>query len=170
MNGQRKLLIVVLLLATAIILFLSGSMAAYNQNYGWLYNLTAKEFVLKVNDSSQNTQAFADIALEPNKQITRSLRINTAGLRTPARLDVTLTATISGTMPDGFSITLDGNAAARSGSTLTATVSIDNAQEKALFMDVVFSWDLPENTDASQYQDFSLAYAVFVEATQTLEG
>ena len=92
MLGQKKLAVLFALGTLAVALFLSGSMAAYHESFGWSAGVSTENFELKVNDSAAATQSFSDISLPVNTEITRSLRVNTAELRTAASVTITLTA------------------------------------------------------------------------------
>lgn len=166
MLGKRKLTVLLILAAVAAALFLSGSMAAYNENFGWQLDIETKRFEIMVNDSTAQTQTFSDISLPVNTEITRSLRINAAELRTDAKVTVTLTASTAGTMPSGLVVKLDGTTAQKSGNALTASVTVDNAQESVFTKDISFYWASSAWEDYSQYADFSMSYDVSVEAVQ----
>ncbi|OQA94009.1 MAG: hypothetical protein BWY25_03020 [Chloroflexi bacterium ADurb.Bin222] len=166
MLGQKKLAVLFALGTLAVALFLSGSMAAYHESFGWSAGVSTENFELKVNDSAAATQSFSDISLPVNTEITRSLRVNTAELRTAASVTITLTARAAGTMPSGLVVKLDGSAAQRSGNVLTASVTVANAQEQVFTKDVSFYWTLSAGEDFSQYAGFSMSYDVQVEAVQ----
>lgn len=166
MGRNGKLLVLAVVAVATIAVITSGTMALYSQYIGLTAELETAGFVIKVNESESQSQVLADMTILPGQSFTRQVKINTSGCDTPTRLTVTLAATPSGALPEGFSITLDGVPAAGAG-TLTAERTIDGAEDQVFLMAVTVAWEDVAEGDLSRYEGVSVAYEVVVEAWQT---
>jgi hypothetical protein len=164
MRGWGRFYLIAVLLIAAIVLITSGTMAFYTQSHTLRAALTTAQFALKVNESTRETQTLSDMTLSPGDSRTRQIKIDTSGIEVPAKLTVTLAVHANGALPPGFSASLDGVAA--TGANPVAVQTVDPAEKKTLFMDVLVSWTVSGDEDLEQYRDLAITYEVTVTADQ----
>lgn len=160
-----KFYVIAVLFIAAVVLVTSGTMAFYTSSSSLTALLHTAAFTLKVNESTNNTQTLSDMTLAPGDVRTRAIKIDTSGLETASVVTVILTVHTSGDLPSGLVVFLDGTPATGTG-TLTATRTIDDAQDQIINMTVSASWTTEEGEDLEPYRDLSLSYEVSVVADQ----
>ncbi|MGI6239139.1 MAG: hypothetical protein ACOYI5_05885 [Christensenellales bacterium] len=169
MRYAGRLIVLGALLVAAIVMITSGTMAFYSRSISLTAMIQTAEFQLMVNESTGAEQTLADMTLAPGDARTRTVKIDTSGLGTPAQLTVTLTVRASGALPGGFSVSLGGEEATGTGE-LRAVKMIESAQDQVILMDVAAAWTALAGEDLEAYRDLEISYTVHVEAEQTAGG
>ncbi len=150
-----------LLVATITVVMMSTD-AAYHSAFSFSGEIKTAAFDLAANGTGTASQNFDELRMEPNKDYTRTIKIDTSKCDVD-RMDVfvTLNVQTTGTVPFGFMITMDGEAAGNG-----TAITLADAQKSVNNMVLGFRWNLGDGEDAQTYKDFSFSYTVTVEGRQ----
>lgn len=160
---KQKMVALCLLIVAALGVFVIGTEAAYQTGFFYTARIETAGFDLSATDTATSSQTFKDLAVEPNKDYLRELRIDTSKCEVKKMdVSVTLTLNTNGTVPPGFSVTLDGQPVGES-----LRIDYPNAQDSVKFLSIAFRWNLDDGEDAQAYRDFGFSYTVDVEGRQT---
>ncbi len=166
MNQRGRIHVIFILVIATIVLVTSGTLAYYNYSTSTSANLRTAGFLLKVNDSTSETQTLSDMTLAPGDTNTRDIKIDTSGIETSTTLAVTLTVRASGALPAGLSVSLDGVQAAGTDTTRTVTKAVDNTDAQVIHMAVSATWTTTAGENLEPYRNLTISYDVAVVADQ----
>jgi len=151
-----------LLLVLAIGIFSYGSFAAFTQSFsGESAPISAKSFLVYVNESSSQSQALGDVTLAVGQSKDYQIRIDGRSSETPLDATVTLNYTYEGTWPTGLTILCDGqNVKSGDARTFYQIQSTGAVQS----MTYTVAWNNPNLGNYEAFRGFVLHLTVTVDA------
>ncbi len=165
MNRSGRWVLPALLLVLATLVLSYGSLAAFTKSgSSQSGTISAKDFVIYVNDTTSQTQALGDATLAVGQSQDYQIRIDGRSCETPVDATVTLTYTYEGTWPTGLAVLCDGQSA-NSGYARTFTQLQSAGAVQSLTYRVI--WNNPNLGNYEAFRGFVLHMSVTVDAVST---